>query len=99
LNPLDAVQFAIHAKGKVERGVSYVRGNALKARRFKSLAEENFFLSQWEENVADKRGGSKTSNIGQPSEQGNFAFAQNHPLIRDLKTYSDFISDLPPAQP
>ena len=42
-------------KGKVERGVSYVRGNALKGRRFKSLAEENLFLSQWEENVADKR--------------------------------------------
>ncbi len=30
--------------------------------------------------------------IGEPSEQGNFAFAQNHPLIRDLRTYSDFIS-------
>lgn len=42
-------------KGKVERGVSYVRGNALKGRRFKSLAQENLFLSQWEENVADKR--------------------------------------------
>jgi hypothetical protein len=42
-------------KGKVEREVSYVRGNALKGRRFKSLAEENAFLSQWEEKVADKR--------------------------------------------
>jgi transposase len=42
-------------KGKVERGVSYVRDNALKGRRFKSLAEQNAFLSQWEENVADKR--------------------------------------------
>ena len=31
-------------KGKVERGVSYVRGNALKGRRFNSLAEENSFL-------------------------------------------------------
>jgi transposase len=42
-------------KGKVERGVSYLRGNALKGRRFRSLAEENAFLSRWEENVADKR--------------------------------------------
>jgi transposase len=42
-------------KGKVERGVSYVRGNALKGRRFKSLAEQNLFLRQWEENVADTR--------------------------------------------
>ena len=33
--------------------------------------------------------------IGEPSEQGNFAFAQNHPLIRDLRTYSDFISSAP----
>jgi transposase len=31
-------------KGKVERGVSYVRGNALKGRRFNSLAQENSFL-------------------------------------------------------
>ena len=32
-------------KGKVERGVAYLRANALKGRRFKSLAEENLFLS------------------------------------------------------
>ncbi len=31
--------------------------------------------------------------IVEPSEQGNFVFAQNHPLIRDLKTYSDFVHD------
>jgi transposase len=42
-------------KGKVEREVSYVRDNAPKGRRFKSLAEQNAFLSQWKENVADER--------------------------------------------
>jgi transposase len=42
-------------KGKVERGVAYVRGNALKGRRFKSLGEENLFLEHWESQVADKR--------------------------------------------
>jgi transposase len=42
-------------KGKVERGVAYLRDNALKGRRFKSLAEENLFLSYWESSVADKR--------------------------------------------
>jgi transposase len=42
-------------KGKVERGVSYVRSNALQGRRFKSLAQENLFLSEWEKQVADKR--------------------------------------------
>lgn len=42
-------------KGKVERGVAYVRYNALKGRRFGSLAEQNRFLSQWEASIADKR--------------------------------------------
>ena len=42
-------------KGKVERGVAYLRENALKGRRFRSLAEENHFLNYWESSVADKR--------------------------------------------
>lgn len=42
-------------KGKVERGVGYVRNNALKGRRFKTLAEENLHLQRWEASVADKR--------------------------------------------
>ena len=42
-------------KGKVERAVAYIRNNALKGRRFRSLAEENFFLQRWETNIADKR--------------------------------------------
>jgi transposase len=42
-------------KGKVERGIAYLRSNALKGRRFKSLGEENRFLSNWESHVADKR--------------------------------------------
>lgn len=42
-------------KGKVERGVAYVRHNALKGHRFTSLAAENAHLQQWESQVADKR--------------------------------------------
>ena len=42
-------------KGKVERGVGYVQDNALKGRRFASLAEENRHLEQWEATVADTR--------------------------------------------
>lgn len=42
-------------KGKVERGVAYVRGNALKGHRFASLAAENAHLQQWESQIADKR--------------------------------------------
>jgi transposase len=42
-------------KGKVERGVDYVQENALKGRTFSSLAEENTFLRDWEQAVADTR--------------------------------------------
>jgi transposase len=42
-------------KGKVERGVAYVRKNAIKGHQFGSLAHENLFLSQWEEKIADQR--------------------------------------------
>jgi transposase len=42
-------------KGKVERGVDYVQENALKGRTFKTLTEQNEFLSHWEATVADTR--------------------------------------------
>jgi hypothetical protein len=41
-------------KGRVERGVDYVK-TALKGRLFESLAALNLFLSDWEKNVADTR--------------------------------------------
>ncbi len=42
-------------KGKIERGVDYVQENALKGRSFASLEEENAFLRNWEQTVADTR--------------------------------------------
>ena len=42
-------------KGKVERGVGYVKANALKGRVFGSLRELNEHLRHWEAAVADKR--------------------------------------------
>jgi transposase len=42
-------------KGKIENGVKYVKRNALKARVFTSLAEENEFLLNWETQIADQR--------------------------------------------
>lgn len=42
-------------KGKVERGVGYVQGNALKGRTFSSLHEQNEHLLHWETTVADNR--------------------------------------------
>ncbi len=42
-------------KGKVERQVGYAQDNALKGRSFRSLAEQNAHLREWEIHVADKR--------------------------------------------
>jgi transposase len=42
-------------KGKIERGIGYVKGNALKGHTFGSLAEQNRHLMTWESQVADKR--------------------------------------------
>ncbi len=42
-------------KGKVERQVGYAQDNALKGRTFKSLAEQNAHLRDWEIHVADQR--------------------------------------------
>ena len=42
-------------KGKVENSIKYVKENALKGRKFKSLSELNAFLAHWEKTVADHR--------------------------------------------
>jgi hypothetical protein len=42
-------------KGKVEKGIDYVKNNALKGRTFKSLTEQNQFLLHWETRIADTR--------------------------------------------
>jgi transposase len=42
-------------KGKIESGVKYVKNNALKARQFASLEEQNRCLADWERSVADTR--------------------------------------------
>jgi len=42
-------------KGKIERGIGYVKSNALKGRTFASLAEQNQHLLAWETSVADTR--------------------------------------------
>lgn len=42
-------------KGKVERGIGYVKGNGLKGRTFTSIEEQNLHLRDWEANVADCR--------------------------------------------
>ena len=57
-------------KGKIERGVGYVKGNALKGRAFDSLAAENEHLARWEATVADTRiHGTTRQQVGQVFEE------------------------------
>ncbi|HXE05732.1 MAG TPA: IS21 family transposase [Bryobacteraceae bacterium] len=42
-------------KGKIERGIGYVKSNALKGRTFPSLEQQNQHLAHWETSVADTR--------------------------------------------
>jgi transposase len=42
-------------KGKVESGIKYVQNDVLKGSRFRSLAELNARLREWESSVADRR--------------------------------------------
>lgn len=42
-------------KGKIEKGIDYVKNNALKGRTFASLVDQNRFLLSWEASVADTR--------------------------------------------
>lgn len=66
-------------KGKIEAGIKYVQDNALKGRAFSSLAEQNQFLSQWENRVADKRlHGTVRQQVGMLFEQ------QEKPALRAL---------------
>lgn len=52
---LPAKPYTPRHKGKIERGIGYVKSNALKGRRFNSIAHQNEYLLYWEANVADKR--------------------------------------------
>ena len=47
--------YRARTKGKVESGVKYVKGNALKGQRFGSLEELNGYLHEWCLTVADQR--------------------------------------------
>lgn len=57
-------------KGKIERGIGYVKGNALKGHTFTSLADQNHHLLQWESQVADKRiHGTTRQQVGKVFEE------------------------------
>jgi transposase len=65
-------------KGKIERGVGYVKGHSLRCRTFASLEEQNGHLADWEANVADKR------IHGTTHKQVGMAFEQERPALQPL---------------
>jgi transposase len=70
-------------KGKVERGVGYVQDNALKGRTFASLEEENRFLLDWEQTVADTRvHGTTRRQVGKVFREGERAALVPLPVER-----------------
>ena len=69
-------------KGKIESGVKFTQENALKGRRFGSLAEQNHYLAEWERTVADKRiHGTVRQQVGKL-----FETAERPACQRSLKT-------------
>jgi transposase len=68
-------------KGKIERGIGYVKGNGLKGRSFLSLEEENRHLREWEATVADTRiHGTTRRQVGKVFEE------VERPALRPLPT-------------
>jgi transposase len=70
-------------KGKIERGIGYVKDNALKGRTFTSLAEQNDYLLEWETTVADTRiHGTTRKQVGKLFEDGERAALLPLPIER-----------------
>ena len=64
--------------GKVESSVKYVKGNALKGREFSSLQDQNRYLQDWEERIADHR------IHGTTRQQVALRFAAEKPTLQPL---------------
>jgi transposase len=70
-------------KGKIESGVKYVKRNALKARQFESLEEENKLLLNWETTIADVRiHGTTKQQVSKLFENAERAALKPLPLER-----------------
>jgi len=70
-------------KGKVERGIAYVKDNGLKGHVFASLEAQNAHLREWERRVADTRiHGTTRKQVQQVFEQAEKAALQQLPMER-----------------
>jgi len=80
---LPTLPYTPRHKGKVERGVAYVKSNALKGRVFKNLAELNNHLLDWERSVADTRiHGTTRKQVGKIFEEVERPALKPLPLAR-----------------
>lgn len=80
---LPAKPYLARHKGKIERGVGYVKGNALKGHTFDSLAAQNEHLADWEATVADTRiHGTTRQQVAQVFEEVERAALLPLPLER-----------------
>jgi transposase len=70
-------------KGKIERGIGYVKGNALKGHVFASLDEQNQHLLHWEQTIADTRmHGTTRQQVGKLFHEVERAALQPLPAAR-----------------
>jgi len=70
-------------KGKIERGIGYVKSNALKGRQFASLSDQNAHLLTWEKSVADTRiHGTTRRQVKEVFEQAEKAALLALPPVR-----------------
>lgn len=70
-------------KGKVERGIDYVKENGLKGHAFESLEQQNLHLQEWEHSVADTRiHGTTRRHVGQVFRNVERAALQPLPSAR-----------------
>lgn len=70
-------------KGKVEKGIDYVQGNALKGHCFESLQQQNEHLLHWETTVADTRiHGTTRQQVGKVFQEVEREQLQKLPLER-----------------
>lgn len=70
-------------KGKVEKGIDYVKDNALKGRVFENLHEQNQHLIHWEATIADTRiHGTTRKQVGKVFREVEQAALQKLPIER-----------------
>ncbi|SFB55198.1 Transposase [Rhizobium sp. NFR07] len=82
--PLACAPYRARTKGKDERGVGYVKKNAIAGRRFESWAEFEAHLDQWTREVADQRDHGTTGV--KPAER----FAAEADALRPLSGRAPF---------